>query len=176
MKQENNSYLTIEDNKIKTLFFAAPDSSIDIVRLEEQYKKHPERWNVAFKFLSELDTAKLEFGRTDLSEDVFANFAEYTTKDIEESVYESHKEYIDIQYIVSGQEYIAVNKNIASLTITKAYDKEKDYMNYAYDGSKMLLANNHRFFIFFPSDVHMPCVKVTENANVKKLVIKVKFD
>ena len=168
--------LTIEDNGIKTPFSATPDLSIDINQLRKQYEKYPERWETAFKFLAEADTSKLEFGRIDLSEDVYANFAEYTTQDIEGSVYESHKDYVDIQYVVSGQEYIALNNDTASLTVTKAYDKEKDYMNYAYDGAEMLLADHSRFFIFFPTDAHMPCIKVNEKGKVKKLVVKVKYN
>lgn len=172
----NNASLTIENNEIKTSFSATPDSSIDIAQLRKHYEKYPERWETAFKFLSEVDTSKLEFGRIDLSEDVYANFAEYTTQDIEGSVYESHKDYIDIQYVVSGQEYIALNNDTASLTVTKTYDKEKDYMNYAYDGSEMLLADYSRFFIFFPTNAHMPCIKVNEKGKVKKLVVKVKYN
>ncbi len=175
-KISNMAPLTIENNEIKTLFSATPDSSIDIAQLRKHYEQYPERWETAFKFLSEVDTSKLEFGRIDLSEDVYANFAEYTTQDIEGSVYESHKDYIDIQYVVSGQEYIALNNDTASLTVTKTYDKEKDYMNYAYDGAEMLLANNSRYFIFFPTDAHMPCIKVNEKGKVKKLVVKVKYN
>jgi YhcH/YjgK/YiaL family protein len=37
-------------------------------------------------------------------------------------------------------------------------------------------ATPERFFLFFPSDIHRPSVKIDENSKVKKIVIKVKID
>lgn len=168
--------LTIENNEIKTPFFAAPDTSINVEELKHHLQKYPERWHVAFDFLAKLDTTNLELGRTELSKDVYVTVAEYEPKKIEESYYESHRNYIDIQYLLSGREYIAVNKNIGWLKITKPYDEEKDYMNYEYDDQKLLLANQESFFIFFPTDAHMPSVRVSKKDKVKKLVIKVRYN
>jgi len=175
-KPSNMTPITIQNNEIKTSFFASPHPVINIEELKLQLQKHPERWQVAFGFLAKLDMANLPLGRTDLSKDVYANVAEYETKTVDESSYESHKDYIDIQYLISGQQYIAVNKNIPILKVTKPYEGEKDYMNYEYDGQKLLLADQKHFFIFFPTDAHMPCIKVGKKAKVKKLVIKVKHN
>ncbi|RZL41495.1 MAG: DUF386 domain-containing protein, partial [Pedobacter sp.] len=113
---------------------------------------------------------------TNLSDDVYINVMEYETRKIDESCYESHRDYIDIQYVLSGQEYIAVSKNINWLKIIHPYDSEKDFINYEYDGQKLLLANQKHYFIFFPSDAHMPCIKLVKKGQVKKLVIKIKYN
>ncbi|MFA5820146.1 MAG: YhcH/YjgK/YiaL family protein, partial [Bacteroidales bacterium] len=37
-------------------------------------------------------------------------------------------------------------------------------------------ATPDKFFIFFPSDAHRPGLKVGENSQVRKVVVKVKVD
>lgn len=168
--------LIIEDNQIKTSFFAAPHLSIDVGKLKVHVQKYPIRWQTAFNFLENINPANLVLGITDLSDDVYVNVMEYETKTIDESCYESHRNYIDIQYVLSGQEYIAVNKNIHWLKIIRPYDSEKDYANYEYDGQKLLLADPKKYFIFFPGDAHMPCIKLVKKGKVKKVVIKIKYN
>jgi biofilm protein TabA len=37
-------------------------------------------------------------------------------------------------------------------------------------------ATPEKFFIFFPSDIHRPSVKIGENKVVRKVVVKVRID
>ena len=169
-------YLQIDQDGIKTDFTPQPDASISLTDLTEHYSKHPERWDIAFKFLIENELSELPLGRIDLNDDVFINIAEYTTNNLEDSVYESHYKHIDIQYIIKGEEHIGVNRNIPGLEITKPYDEEKDYILYKNDGNgDMRYANPDNYFIFFPADAHMPNVKASENSLVRKLVVKIKY-
>lgn len=168
--------LIIDKNQIKTSFFASPDTSIHVGELERHLQKYPERWQIAFDFLTQLDAEKQTLGQIELNKEVYVSVTEYDTKTVDESCYESHKNYVDIQYVISGQEYIAVNRNISWLKVISPYDSKKDYANYEYDGQKLLLANQKNFFIFFPEDAHMPCIKVCKKDKVKKLVIKIKYN
>lgn len=172
---ENTNYLSIKGNTIVSLFKAKPDNSIDMEQWKEHYRKFPERWNTAFKFLAEMDISKLQFGRENLSEDVYCTYSEYYTEKVEDRYYESHKDYIDIQYLVSGEEYIGLTHE-PNLKILKDYDKDKDIMFYLYDKGELLFADSQRYFIFFPNDIHKPCIQVEEKSLVKKIVIKIKMN
>ena len=59
------------------------------------------------EYLSSHNLVVAPLGRIDLQGDaLFALVQEYTSKSIEQGVWEAHRRYIDIQYIVSGRERI----------------------------------------------------------------------
>lgn len=168
-------YLYFRGDTIETSFFAKPDASIETKQLKELVRKYPEHWKVAFKFLSELDTINLKPGKIILSDDVSATFSEYQTRDISKSVYESHKEFIDIQYVISGREQMVISNQIPSLKVVRNYDTKNDVANYAYDGSALHLVDKEHFFILFPNQAHIPNLKVVDRERVKKVVLKVRY-
>ena len=62
----------------------------------------------ALKFLSETDFSKIELGRYELDGDnIFYMVQSYDT-DPDKTISEAHKKYIDIQYMVEGEEIIGV--------------------------------------------------------------------
>ncbi len=166
--------ITVTNKNILSQFSAVPDASINFKKVSDHYKHFPERWNIAFNFLQNNDLTALPPGRTDLSNDVYVAVSEYTTKNPEDALFESHREYIDLQYIISGKEYIGLTGDTA-IPVKTEYDAKKDIAFYNFDGGKMLLATPERYFIFFPEDLHRPCVKVDDQSVVKKIVIKIKL-
>lgn len=107
---------------------------------------------------------------------VKAIVSEYTTKEINENGYEAHRDYIDIQYLVSGKEIIN-SLPLEFLKETQPYNKEIDAAFYEEEGAKPqeLLLGNGYFAILFPQDGHMPQLCVNKPMKVKKVVIKVKL-
>jgi YhcH/YjgK/YiaL family protein len=95
------------------------------------------------------------------------------TKDFDKSTWESHKNYIDLHYVINGIEKIGVAP-VASATITVPYDATKDIANYTAEG-KFYEAAPGEFFLFFPSDAHRPGIKTGNTGRDKKLVIKIKY-
>jgi len=173
-RQSDKLYFNIVDDAISTPFMALPDSSVCMDELKEHFAAHPDRWQTAFKFLSELDVNNLPMGRTDLSEDVYVNVSEYATKEPTQCSSESHKQYIDVQYIVKGQEFMGITR-ATDLAVIKDYDAIADYMLYDFHPTQFRLANPDVYFIFFPSDIHCPCVQVNPMENVTKVVLKIKY-
>ena len=153
-------------------FKAKPDSSINMDYFRNHYELYPERWEVVFDYLNNLRADSLLLGTVHLSNDVYVTISAYQTKKKEEIWFESHREYIDLQYVIEGSEYIALSHNAIENIVL--YNKEKDIAFYTANVEKQLLADSTRFFLFFPEDLHQPCINIGSSKYVKKIVIKIK--
>ena len=116
-------------------------------------------------------------GRYDLNEDgLFVNIMTYTTKLREEQKYEAHKKYIDVQYIIEGEEgfYLKDVSQMKEEDLLNAYDEESDIMFFAntVEGDYHVLKGG-QFLIMEPSCAHMPGVAPGEPAHVRKMVVKI---
>jgi YhcH/YjgK/YiaL family protein len=108
-----------------------------------------------------------------LDENCFILEQAYITKDKKDCLYESHKKYIDIQYMFEGDEIMEV-ENINNLEISKEYDVTLDYAKYLQSKkSSSLLIKENEMAIFYPNDAHMPCMKIDENKKIIKVVFKI---
>ena len=126
------------------------------------------------EFLSRM-SAGTEVGVYEISPRAKAIVSEYTTKEVNEKGYEAHKEFIDIQYLLSGEETIACLP-LEDLTETVPYNPEKDILFYKDKGTAPIrLPIGHGCFaILFPQDGHMPCLQSSGPCKVRKVVVKVK--
>lgn len=150
-----------------------PDTTIDKRELVKRYHENERRWDTAFDFIRKGDFVRLSAGEHLLDgKDVFVKVTEYNSKDPEDVFYESHKNYADIQFVVSGMEYIG-RSDLKGAEVRTPYNEEKDIEFYNASDGKNLLAKPGTFFIFFPGEGHCPGMKVNDNAPVKKIVIKV---
>lgn len=151
-----------------------PDSSINRKEFAIRYHQHKDRWDAAFDFLENEDLSALPAGNHELDgRNVYAIVSEYTTKNPEEVQFEAHKDYTDLQFVISGIEYIGLARLAAATEVTP-YSEERDIAFYEVDESEKLLAHPGTFFIFFPQNAHKPGLIVEDSSFVKKLVIKVK--
>jgi YhcH/YjgK/YiaL family protein len=154
-----------------------PDGSINRKEFALSYFKNKDRWDKAFTFLKSTDLSKLEIKRYDIDGDnLYAPVSEYLTKNEEDAKFEAHHKYIDIQYVISGVEQMSVAPLSMKKDIITPYDPVKDLEFMTVDQFNSFKATPERFFIFFPSDIHRPSVKVGENSQVRKIVVKVKVD
>lgn len=142
--------------------------------LEEQVAANPQQWKAVYEFLTGNDLAALSLGRHDIVPGgAYANVQEYQTK--VDGVFEAHRDYIDVQIVVSGEEEMFVADLGDALDCTMEYDKDRDCVFYA-SASKIrrLDADPSSWFIFFPSDLHRPGVARNGTPSpVKKIVVKI---
>ncbi|MCL2831782.1 MAG: YhcH/YjgK/YiaL family protein [Treponema sp.] len=111
----------------------------------------------AFEFINKtggIGMAKLPIGRHDLAGGVYCLVQEYETKPQSQGMFEAHRKYIDLQYIISGRERQNF-ANCGDLRLTVPYNEEKDLTVYEGAGSSLVL-NSGFFAVYFPDDVHMP--------------------
>ncbi|MDB4583478.1 YhcH/YjgK/YiaL family protein [Draconibacterium sp.] len=153
-----------------------PDASINKRSFAIHYHKNPRHWDQAFKFLQTADFKNMPLGKQELEGDhLFINLDEYISRDKKDTRYESHKKYIDIQYVVEGEELMGIT-TLDKVQVTDPYDEEKDVGFFEYEGGNYVKTTPDNFVIFFPEDVHRPMMKVNENAPVRKIVVKILID
>ena len=106
------------------------------------------------------------------SDAVYALVQSYETVSASEKKFESHRAYLDIQFIATGTETI-LHAPTRSLQPTTPYDSAKDYLLYSDPAHPTsLLMPPGSFAIFYPHDGHKPgCVNGTP-CRIKKVVIK----
>ena len=131
----------------------------------------------AFDWLLSTDFSKLPLGKNEIDgQKLFANVQEYETKSIEESFFEAHRKYIDIQFLVSGEENIGWAKTEA-LSELEAYNPENDFHKLSGTASQTVKISGKTACILFPEDAHEPCLNATEGKKekVKKICMKVQI-
>jgi len=149
-----------------------PHASINPLEFAEQYNKNKEVWDKAFAFLNRKDLDTLAPGNYPLDgKKVYAIVSTYDSKDMDKTKWESHRKYIDLQYVISGKEKIGVAP-VSQAKVTEAYDEAKDIAHYESAG-KYYVAEPGTFFLFFPQETHRPGIKVDSSVPVRKLVIKI---
>jgi len=150
-----------------------PHSSVDVQEFARQYHENKKYFDEAFAFLENHDLNKLAPGKYPIDGDnVYASVTYDSTKDYDKSRWESHKKYIDLQYVISGEEKIGVAP-VSVLTVTEPYSEEKDLAHYSGTG-KIYDAKPGTFFFFFPGTAHRPNITTGGNKPDRKIVIKIK--
>lgn len=131
------------------------------------------KFEKAFLYLQQTDFSTLEKGKYEIDgKDIFFMVNEYDTIDAAGEQMEAHKKYIDIQYMVTGEELVG-HDYLKAQTPSKAYDEEKDFMLFGEKPAFFTKLSAGNFGVFFPTDLHMPNLKVEASVPVKKIVVKV---
>jgi len=127
-----------------------------------------------FDFLTSTNLETLEVGKYEIDgNDVFALISEYESKVHEDCRLEAHRKYADIQYIVSGKEAIGFN-TLNNQAVLIDYNPDKDIIFFSGETTPLILENG-MFAVFFPQDLHRPCMQINGPEKVKKVVVKVKL-
>jgi YhcH/YjgK/YiaL family protein len=150
-----------------------PHSSIDKVQFAKQYHLNQAAWDKAFAYLKNTDLKTLNNGRHVIDGNtIYAIVTEASSKDYDKTAFESHRKYIDLQYVIIGDENMAKTP-VTSVTVNKPYDEAADIAFYAGDG-KIYSVPAGTFMLFFPTEAHRPNITPGGNKVVKKIVIKIK--
>ena len=144
-----------------------------IKNAKKYYCVHPS-FEKAFEALAAIDESTPNERITVDGDNIFINMAEYTNKNVDECAYEAHKKYIDIQYVVTGEEYI----DLCDQEILKATDDRLDTDDIAFfentDKFSRADLTEGIFVVIFPGEAHKPCIAPDgKGVKVKKAVAKI---
>ncbi len=132
----------------------------------------------ALKKATALDLAKIEPGRYELEGDkIFVLVMDVETGPKAEKRPEAHANYLDIQYVISGEEKMGYSAYPDQVKVTEEDLAGRDIVFYdrAVHETDLLVAAG-MFAVFFPYEVHRPCCVVDKPTTVRKAVIKVHKD
>ena len=107
--------------------------------------------------------------------DLYISITTYVSRLRSAGKMETHKDYIDVQIILEGEEIIAL-ADANTLVGTVPYNAEKDIEYYAL-GENYTEARLGKgdFLIIFPTQAHAPNLSINETpSDVRKMVIKIK--
>lgn len=147
---------------------------LDKLENADWYAGITENLKKGFDFLKNTDLLKIDAGRYEIDgKNVFALISEYESKAHQDCRLEAHRTYADIQYIVSGREAIGFVP-LSDQSITSDYNPDKDIVFFAGETTQLIVEAG-MFAVFFPQDIHRPCMQISGPEKVKKIVVKVRL-
>ena len=125
----------------------------------------------AFAYLKTVTTDNLPAGRVELDGDrVFAFSSAYETLSAAERKIESHRNYLDIQYVVAGTEAMGYAR-VEGLEVSEPYTPDVEFYNTTED--VLIPAEAGTFMIFYPDDAHRPGCTWKTPSHVQKVIVKI---
>jgi YhcH/YjgK/YiaL family protein len=147
---------------------------IDRISNSHLYYAVHSRFKRAFDYIHQINTDTIPVGKYEIDgEAMYVLVQEYNTKLKEQGVWEAHRRYIDLQYVVQGAEGMGY-ANINHLQQGE-YDASKDFLPLQGDGDFFTL-HSGCFVLLLPEDAHMPGMAIGSPTPVKKIVVKISVD
>ena len=147
---------------------------IDTLQNSSRYTSLNEGFAKGFAFIEKCVEKGCEVGKFEIDgTNVYALVQSYDTLPLEQTKWEAHQQYIDIQFILEGCEVIGW-KPLEKLPQGTAYNAEKDCYLYQGDEGTELQMEPLTFAIFYPEDLHRPKTCSKSPSTVKKIVVKIK--
>lgn len=141
----------------------------------ETFSYLPAAVHRSLAFLSETNLEALPVGRHDIDGDnIFVNVMAFETAGADSKLHEVHREYIDIQYLIAGNERIGFALASEQHMVETPYDAENDFwLAGPVDCESEVVLEPGMFAIFLPNQPHKPGCVVEAPQIIKKAVVKV---
>ncbi|SHI81088.1 YhcH/YjgK/YiaL family protein [Dethiosulfatibacter aminovorans DSM 17477] len=138
------------------------------------YQSMHEGLRKAIEFVEESLKENKEDGYYAFDDSFYALICSYDTL-VDRKEYESHDKYIDVQFIIEGEEAIYFSDRSSMERVTD-YDEKDDFTLYKGKADGVVNLKKGRFAIFYPDDVHMPkCAIDNKSSHVRKIITKIKI-
>ena len=141
----------------------------DYLKNAKIYYNLSENLKKGFEWLEKTNLKKLSDGKYEIEgNQVYASVQTYETKD--DANYESHRKYIDIQYMINGVEKVGVT-DLANCKTCIEYDNERDLEFYTINSDEEYIElAEGQFIVLYPNDAHKPSITKNKKALLKKLL------
>ncbi len=149
---------------------------VDHIKNHAKYMNLPKRILQAIEYIGSTDFTFVESGQYELDgKNLVSMVSRYKTRLPEQAVWESHRKYIDVQFIAGGEEKFGYIPLANAPAVKTPYNSEKDVIFYE-PGTETFAAPMGTFMIFYPEDIHAPGLAVgtpPTPSEVVKVVVKV---
>lgn len=145
---------------------------IDSIENAERYTLLHPAFPKAFEFLKAAVSEGCENGRVEISGDeIYALINSGPGRKREESLLETHRRYIDIQFILEGEETFGWSPNGEPIASAVPYNEEKDIEFHHGEPRVWFSLTPMTFVIFHAGEAHLPGLS---HGMVRKAVVKIK--
>lgn len=143
----------------------------------DNYRGISKNLDLAFDYIKTGAYKNGKYGKNEVIGDtVYFNMPENAkTKDKENGFIESHKQFIDIHIVISGDENIGY-LDPRNGKIVQEYNENGDFAEWKGEVEMFFHMDNTKFLIFFPDEPHMAMVKFGEDRDIKKVIFKVEVE
>ncbi len=149
----------------------APAMIIDSLDKAARYRGLHPLFGRAFAFLRRTDLENLPDGRHKIAgRQIYAVAARTGGRGRTQARLESHRRYIDIQFVIAGRDTMGWSPLEECRAATHGYDLKKDIAFYTNRPRLWRAVKAGQFAIFFPEDAHAP---LAGSGSVHKVVVKV---
>ncbi len=124
----------------------------------------------AFNFIEKSVSKDAAEKKYEIDDNMYAVIETSLPKKPEEQKLEAHKKYIDLQYIIQGQDVMGWQYLADCKKLFLDYNETKDIEFYADDFKLKFMLRQGEFAVFFPKDAHAP---LCGEAPVKKCIVKI---
>jgi YhcH/YjgK/YiaL family protein len=148
----------------------------DLEHITQQTALSP-RLKKALEYLEAIADQAPPDGRVDLDDDrIYALIQSYSGKETDPPLFEAHRRYIDVQYIVSGREQMGWAP-LEAVQVTAPYEAETDALlgTVPVDQASFIRFRAGEVCILYPADAHAPGLADGAPTAIKKIVIKVQL-
>lgn len=138
-----------------------------------ELKKYFDLPDEAIKFMNDL-TPATENGRYTFSPDCYVNVMNCDTKEDLTANMEAHDNFVDVQYVIEGEEKI-VYANREGLTLATPYNPDKDVLFFVGVPGEVVCNKAGEAAVLYPAEAHLPGRAVNAPMTIKKAVMKVRY-
>lgn len=140
-------------------------------------EKLNERIDIAKRYLYSLDVSKVNFMEKFVVYDWMYYYVEaYEARNRKEDTLKSHREYVDIQIMVSGREIVEI-ADISRLSVCNEYEREKDVMLWkASTGMTQFTLVPGGHIVLYPETAYRTHISNENVEQVIKIVGRVRID
>ncbi len=145
---------------------------LDRLENASRYFEVVPRFDKVMAWLQKTDVKSIPAGTVVLEENnLLIKVLDVHGKLIEDCLFETHNDYIDIQIPITGAESMGWKSKETCHHIDKPYDKAIDMALYREQATNMAEVQVGEFVVFFPEDAHQPGI-ADPNVNYRKLIVK----
>ncbi|PAF22935.1 hypothetical protein CHH49_04970 [Terribacillus saccharophilus] len=124
--------------------------------------------------LEKLNEVEIDYNKRFDFDGGYLFFQEGTTTHIDKGTFEAHRNYIDIQIVMDGSEYVAWSPT-AQLVVDVEYNAEKDVVRLEGSPKATMKINKGMAYICLPHDGHKALKYIDKATTYKKAVIKIEI-
>lgn len=131
--------------------------------------------HVGLDYICQSNWAQIPDGRHEIDKNNYVMISTYIVEPPEDRRLEAHKQYIDIQFIIDGEEEIGYADSSRAGMLQEQIVERDLYFYDSVDKETYLKMTAGSYAVFYPWDIHRPNCQSIPGSKVRKAVVKVLY-